>query len=70
MVTVENEINKMKLQLEELQKNSPLIKEEIGYDDIAEIVSRQTGIPLTKLLQAQKDKLLNLEKELHKRVVG
>lgn len=70
MVAVENEINKMKLQLEELQKNSPLIKEEIGYDDIAEIVSRQTGIPLTKLLQAQKDKLLNLEKELHKRVVG
>ncbi|MEE3446979.1 MAG: ATP-dependent chaperone ClpB [Bacteroidales bacterium] len=70
MVAVEKEINKMKLQLEELQKNSPLIKEEIGYDDIAEIVSRQTGIPLTKLLQAQKDKLLNLEKELHKRVVG
>ena len=70
MVAVENEINKMKLQLEELQKNSPLIKEEIGYDDIAEIVSRQTGIPLTKLLQAQKDKLLNLEKELHRRVVG
>lgn len=70
MVAVGNEINKMKLQLEELQKNSPLIKEEIGYDDIAEIVSRQTGIPLTKLLQAQKDKLLNLEKELHKRVVG
>lgn len=70
MVAAENEINKMKLQLEELQKNSPLIKEEIGYDDIAEIVSRQTGIPLTKLLQAQKDKLLNLEKELHRRVVG
>ena len=70
MVAAESEINKMKLQLEELQKNSPLIKEEIGYDDIAEIVSRQTGIPLTKLLQAQKDKLLNLEKELHNRVVG
>jgi ATP-dependent Clp protease ATP-binding subunit ClpB len=70
MVAAESEINKMKLQLEELQKNSPLIKEEIGYDDIAEIVSRQTGIPLTKLLQAQKDKLLNLEKELHRRVVG
>ncbi len=70
ILDAEKEINTLKTQLEETQKNSPLIKEEIGYEDIAEIVSRQTGIPLTKLLQAQKDKLLNLEKELHKRVVG
>jgi ATP-dependent Clp protease ATP-binding subunit ClpB len=70
IMPAEKQINEFKAQLEEIQKNSPLIKEEIGYEDIAEIVSRQTGIPLTKLLQAQKDKLLNLEKELHRRVVG
>ena len=66
----ENQINQLKTQLEENQKDSPLIKEEIGYEDIAEVISRQTGIPLTKLMQTQKEKLLNLENELHKRVVG
>lgn len=67
---VEKQINQLKTQLEENQKDSPLIKEEIGYEDIAEVISRQTGIPLTKLMQTQKEKLLNLENELHKRVVG
>ncbi len=66
----EQEINDLKATLESTQKESPLIKEEICYEDIAETVSKQTGIPLTKLLQTQKEKLLNLETELHKRVVG
>ncbi len=66
----EDKFNEMKSQLESTQKESAMIKEEICYEDIAETVSKQTGIPLTKLLQTQKEKLLNLEQELHKRVVG
>lgn len=68
--TAEQNIEKAKSRLEEIQHDNPLIKEEVSYEDIAETVSRRTGIPLTKLLQTQKDKLLNLEKELHRRVVG
>lgn len=66
----EKQIEELKAKLQQTQSDSALIKEEIGYEDIAEIVSRQTGIPLTKLMQTQKEKLLNLEQELHKRVVG
>ena len=47
-----------------------LIKEEVTYDDIAEVVAKWTGIPVTKMLQSEREKLLRLEKELHKRVVG
>lgn len=57
----------------ELQKNqsgNTLIKEEVTYDDIAEVVAKWTGIPVTKMLQSERDKLLKLEDELHKRVVG
>ena len=68
--SAEKEMEDLKSKLQQTQSDSALIREEIGYEDIAEIVSRQTGIPLTKLLQTQKEKLLNLEKELHKRVVG
>lgn len=53
-----------------IQGPNALIKEEVGYDDIADIVSRWTGIPVNKMLQSEKDKLLHLEQELHKRVVG
>ncbi|MCQ2974886.1 MAG: ATP-dependent chaperone ClpB [Bacteroidales bacterium] len=67
---IEKEVEDLKTKLLEIQSDSPLIKEEICYEDIAETVSRQTGIPLTKLLQTQKQKLLQLETELHKRVVG
>ena len=49
---------------------STLIKEEVDEDDIAEVVSRWTGIPVTKMMQSERDKLLHLEEELHKRVVG
>lgn len=55
--------------LAEQQENS-LIKEEVTYDDIAEVVAKWTGIPVTKMLQSEREKLLNLEDELHKRVVG
>ncbi len=56
-------------QLQEQSADS-LIKEEVTYDDIAEIVAKWTGIPVTKMLQSEREKLLSLEDELHKRVVG
>lgn len=52
------------------QKGSHLIKEEVDYEDIAEVVAKWTGIPVTKMIQSDREKLLHLEKELHKRVVG
>ncbi len=57
-------------QLAQMQGDKALIKEEVDADDIADIVSRWTGIPVTKMVQSEKDKLLHLEEELHKRVVG
>ena len=52
------------------QSETSLIKEEVTYDDIAEVVAKWTGIPVTKMIQSERDKLLKLEDELHKRVVG
>ena len=52
------------------QKENSLIKEEVTYDDIAEVVAKWTGIPVTKMIQSEREKLLKLENELHKRVVG
>ena len=57
-------------QLRQMQGENALIKEEVDSDDIAEVVSRWTGIPVTKMLQSEMDKLLHLEDELHKRVIG
>ncbi|APY00617.1 ATP-dependent Clp protease ATP-binding subunit ClpB [Lacinutrix venerupis] len=60
-----------KLQAElKTQSETSLIKEEVTYEDIAEVVAKWTGIPLTKMLQSDREKLLKLEDELHKRVVG
>lgn len=66
----EDAIKKAKEQLEVVQGDKPLVDEEVSSDDIAEIVSRWTGIPVHKMLQSEREKLLNLESELHKRVVG
>ncbi|MBX2827611.1 MAG: ATP-dependent chaperone ClpB [Flavobacteriaceae bacterium] len=52
------------------QQDTALIKEEVTHEDIAEVVAKWTGIPVTKMLQSEREKLLNLEEELHKRVVG
>ena len=57
-------------QLKAMQGDKALVKEEVDADDIAGVVSRWTGIPVMKMVQSEKDKLLNLESELHKRVVG
>ncbi len=64
------EIQQLQKQLEEVQGDNPLIREEVDYEDIAQVVSRWTGIPVSKMLQSEKEKLLHLEEELHKRVVG
>ena len=56
--------------LHTMDKGDSLIKEEVDEDDIAEVVARWTGIPVTKMMQSERDKLLHLEEELHKRVIG
>ena len=66
----ENENSQIQDRLKELQGERAMIKEEVDSEDIAEIVSRWTGIPVTKMAKTEKEKLLNLEQELHKRVVG
>lgn len=66
----ESRIAELQEELNSKYSNSLLIKEAVDEDDIAEIVSRWTGIPVTKMLQSEKEKLLNLEAELHKRVIG
>lgn len=60
----------IQLQLKKMQGEKALIKEEVDAEDIADIVSRWTGIPVNKMVQSEKDKLLHLEEELHHRVVG
>lgn len=66
----EQNLESLKLKLSEMQTGSVLIKEEVGSEEIAEIVSRWTGIPVSRMLQSEREKLLHLEDELHKRVVG
>ncbi|WP_166334543.1 ATP-dependent chaperone ClpB [Sphingobacterium chungjuense] len=61
---------KLKLELAEKQQNSRMLKEEVTSEDIADVVSRWTGIPVNKMVQSEREKLLNLEEELHKRVAG
>ena len=66
----EDENKEIQEKLKELQGEGAMIKEEVDAEDIAEIVSRWTGIPVKKMAQSEKEKLLHLEEELHKRVVG
>ncbi|SFE77225.1 ATP-dependent chaperone ClpB [Thermophagus xiamenensis] len=63
-------IERLKKELSERQADRPMIKEEVDAEDVAQIVSRWTGIPVTRMLQSERQKLLNLEVELHKRVIG
>jgi ATP-dependent Clp protease ATP-binding subunit ClpB len=66
----ENEIEKLHAELQQAQGEHALIDEDVTADDIAEVVARWTGIPVSKMMQSEKLKLLSLETELHKRVVG
>ena len=67
---LENEIKSIQEDLKKKQGDSALIKEEVTAEDIADVVSRWTGIPVSKMLQSEREKLLHLEDELHKRVIG
>jgi ATP-dependent Clp protease ATP-binding subunit ClpB len=67
---LEAEIAKIQSQLKDQQGGSAMIKEEVTADDIADVVSRWTGIPVSKMLQSEREKLLHLEDELHRRVIG
>ena len=67
---LQQEIENIQRQLNETQQGNAMIKEEVTADDIAEVVSRWTGIPVNRMLQSEREKLLNMEAELHKRVIG
>ena len=67
---LEADIAKIQEQLHSKQGDNALVKEEVTADDIAEVVSRWTGIPVNRMLESEREKLLHLEEELHKRVVG
>lgn len=67
---LEDEINRIQQQLKEAQGADAMIKEEVTDEDIADVVSRWTGIPVSKMMQSEREKLLHLEEELHLRVIG
>ena len=67
---LQDDIKAVQEQLQQTQGGEAMIKEEVTGEDIADVVSRWTGIPVSKMMQSEKDKLLNLESELHKRVIG
>lgn len=66
----QDNVEKLKAELNEKQQSSRMLKEEVTSEDIADVVSRWTGIPVNKMVQSERQKLLNLEEELHKRVAG
>ena len=70
IIEAQAEVEKLKAALLENQSDSRMLKEEVTADDIAGVVSRWTGIPVSKMIQSEREKLLNLEDELHKRVAG
>ena len=67
---IDARVEEERKKLDEIRSGEPLIKEEVGSDDIAEIVAKWTGIPVNRMLTSEREKLLHLEEELHKRVVG
>uniref|UniRef100_UPI00307C146A ATP-dependent Clp protease ATP-binding subunit n=1 Tax=Prevotella sp. TaxID=59823 RepID=UPI00307C146A len=67
---LEDDIKNIQEQLKNTQGAEAMVREEVTADDIAEVVSRWTGIPVTRMLQSEREKLLHLEEELHKRVIG
>jgi ATP-dependent Clp protease ATP-binding subunit ClpB len=70
LVELEQQLNQQEARLKELQADGALLKEEVDGEDVADIVSRWTGIPVSKLLEGEVEKLLRMERRLHKRVVG
>jgi ATP-dependent Clp protease ATP-binding subunit ClpB len=70
IIEARNTIEKLIKEKSEIQNETSLVREEVTAEDIAEIVAKWTGIPVTRMLQTEKDKLLNLENELHNRIIG
>ena len=70
LTALEEDIKRIQEQLKNTQGGEAMIREEVTADDIAEVVSRWTGIPVSRMMQSERDKLLHLEEELHKRVIG
>ena len=70
LVALEDDIKKIQEQLKSTQGGAAMVREEVTSDDIAEVVSRWTGIPVSRMMQSEREKLLHLEEELHKRVIG
>ena len=68
--SLQDDLDRIQEQLHSAQGTDAMVREEVTADDIAEVVSRWTGIPVTRMMQSEKDKLLHLEEELHRRVVG
>jgi len=68
--SLEDDIKNIQAQLASAQNGNAMVREEVTADDIAEVVSRWTGIPVTRMMQSEREKLLHLEDELHKRVIG
>ena len=68
--SLQDDIDNIQLQLKATQGGEAMVREEVTADDIAEVVSRWTGIPVTRMMQSERDKLLHLEEELHKHVIG
>ena len=68
--SLQADIDRIQAQLHDAQGATAMVREEVTADDIAEVVSRWTGIPVSKMLQSERDKLLHLEEELHRRVIG
>ena len=70
LTALEEDIKRIQEQLKNTQDGEAMIREEVTADDIAEVVSRWTGIPVSRMMQSEREKLLHLEEELHKRVIG
>ncbi len=70
IIEIEKQIEKESAKLNELQKNMKMLKEEVDAEDIAEIVAKWTGIPVSKMMEGEREKLLHMEANLHKRVIG
>jgi ATP-dependent Clp protease ATP-binding subunit ClpB len=70
LMELEQQLQRQEDELRQMQENQPLLKEEVGSEDVAQVVAGWTGIPVTKLIEGEMDKLLRMEQELHRRVVG
>ncbi len=70
ITSLNEEVEQLKKKLKEVQGDKPMINEEVTAEEVAEVVSKWTGIPVSRMLQSEREKLLHLEEELHKRVVG